>query len=182
MTFIAIICMLNWGWSASGGMISGIIWEFFKGKKMNKFFFLYLIIVAGCLMMEKHFTIFKLVQLVPGLLFGIANSIIFEFKEASKYTITHQFIFFISICLPMVFPTTKIIVPTLYQLVLMIIAGLSVYFTVLCTVKLMQKERVSIVMAIFSGIFILATSSYLGLTDFIGAMLILIGIILVVKK
>ena len=174
--------MLNWGWSGSGGIISGMIWEWFKGKKMSKFFFLYLMIVGGCLMMEKHFTILKLVELVPGLLLGVANSIIFKFKDESTYTITHQFIFFISICLPMAFPTAKIIVPTLSQWALMIVAGILVYFTVLCTVKLMQKERVSIVMAIFSGIFVLATSSYWGSTDFVGAMLILMGIILVVKR
>ena len=82
----------------------------------------------------------------------------------------------------MLFPTTHIIVPNLYQWGVMIITGVSVYFTVLCTVKLMQKERVSIVLTLFSSIFVLATSSYWGTTDFIGAALILLGILFVIKK
>ncbi len=64
----------------------------------------------------------------------------------------------------------------------MAVTGLTIYFTVLCTVKLMQNERVSIVMAIFSGIFVLGSSSFWGTTDFIGAILILLGIVFVVKK
>jgi hypothetical protein len=82
----------------------------------------------------------------------------------------------------MVFPTATIVVPNLYQWGIMAVTGLTIYFTVLCTVKLMQNERVSIVMAILSGIFVLASSSYWGTTDFIGAILILLGIVFVVKK
>lgn len=56
------------------------------------------------------------------------------------------------------------------------------YFTVIWTVKLIQRERVSIVMSVMSGIIMLGTTSYFTSTDFVGATLILIGIIFILKK
>jgi hypothetical protein len=82
----------------------------------------------------------------------------------------------------MLFPTTHIIVPNLLQWGVMLVTGFSMYFTVLCTVKLMQKERASVVMAVFSGVVMIATSSYWGTMDFIGATLIFLGIVFTVKK
>lgn len=46
----------------------------------------------------------------------------------------------------------------------------------------MQAERVSIVMAVVSGIIMMGTSSYLGPLDFIGATVITVGVIFVIKK
>ena len=64
----------------------------------------------------------------------------------------------------------------------MLVTGISIYFTVLCTLKLMQSERVSIVMAVYSGIIMIGTSTYFGAIDFVGAALILLGIIFIVKN
>jgi hypothetical protein len=80
LTFVAILCSLSWGWSGTGGLISAFVWELLKGKKFTKFSILYLMIAIGCLMMEKHFTVLKIVHLIPGILFGVANSIIFDLK------------------------------------------------------------------------------------------------------
>ena len=163
-------------------MIFAMFWEKVRGNKMGSFKYLYALIIIGELMMEKHFTVIKLVEFIPGILFGIANSIVFQLKESSTYTLSHQFMFLTSICIPMFFPATHIVVPTLLQWGVMLVTGLSIYLTVLYTVKLMQRERVSIVMAVFSGIVTIGTSHYFGSGDFVGAALILLGIILIVKK
>ena len=80
LTFVAILCSLSWGWSGTGGLISAFVWELLKGKNFKKIFFLYLMMEIGCLMIEKHFAVVKLVQLIPGVLFGVANSIVFDLK------------------------------------------------------------------------------------------------------
>lgn len=82
----------------------------------------------------------------------------------------------------MFLPLNHLQVPNLYQWIVMIIMGVSMLLTVLLTVKLMQGERVSIVMAVMSGIIMLGTSSYTGSMDFIGCIIILLGVILVIKK
>jgi len=84
--------------------------------------------------------------------------------------------------MPMFFPATHTIVPNLWQWIVMIVTGLSMYFTILCTVKLMQKQRVSIVMSVVSGIVMIGTSSYFGMIDFVGATLIFLGIVFIIKK
>jgi hypothetical protein len=107
---------------------------------------------------------------------------LFTLKESSTYAMTHQFVFLTSICIPMFFPASHLVVPTLLQWGIMIVTGVSMLFTIVLTVKLMQSERVSIVMGVMSGIMMVGTSSYLGTFDFIGAAIILVGIALVIKK
>ena len=55
-------------------------------------------------------------------------------------------------------------------------------FTIILTVKLMQSERVSIVMAIMSGMIMLGTSPYVRTVDYIGAGVVFVGVALTVKK
>lgn len=112
----------------------------------------------------------------------MVNSILFTLKDSSMYAITHQFVFLSSICIPMFFPASHLVVPTLIQWAVMILTGVSMLFTILLTVKLMQGERVSIVMAVVSGIIMMSTSSYFGPLDFIGATVIAVGVIFVIKK
>jgi drug/metabolite transporter (DMT)-like permease len=94
----------------------------------------------------------------------------------------HQFVFLSSICIPMFFPASHLVVPSLFQWIIMIVTGFTMLATVILTVKLMQSERVSVVMGVMSGIIMLGTSSYLGFFDFAGAIVILVGIALVIKK
>lgn len=124
----------------------------------------------------------KLVEFIPGILFGMVNSILFTLKDSSTYAITHQFVFLSSVCIPMFFPASQLIVPSLLQWAVMILTGVSMMFTILLTVKLMQGERVSIVMAVMSGLIMLGTSSYFRMVDFVGAGVIFVGVALTVKK
>jgi hypothetical protein len=82
----------------------------------------------------------------------------------------------------MFFPASHLIVPSLLQWAIMIVTGVSMLFTILLTVKLMQAERVSIVMAVMSGLIMLGTSSYSRMVDFIGGGIIVMGVALTAKK
>jgi len=182
LALAGILCSIMWGWNGSGGMIFAIAWEQTRGNKMGTFGYLYAIIIIGSLLMETNYTYMKLVEFIPGILFGMVNSILFTLKESSTYAITHQFVFLSSICIPMFFPASHLIVPSLLQWGIMIITGISMLFTILLTVKVMQNERVSIVMAVMSGIIMIGTSSYVRMVDFIGAGIVFVGVALTVKK
>lgn len=173
---------MTWGWNGSGGMIFAIIWEQIRGNKLGSFGYIYAIIIIGSLLMETNYTYMKLVEFIPGILFGMVNSILFTLKDSSTYAITHQFVFLSSVCIPMFFPASQLIVPSLLQWAVMILTGVSMMFTILLTVKLMQGERVSIVMAVMSGLIMLGTSSYVRMVDFVGAGVIFVGVALTVKK
>ena len=107
---------------------------------------------------------------------------LYTLKESSVYAITHQFIFLASIFIPMFFPASKVIVPALWQWLVMIACGFSVLLTIVLTVRLMQTERVSLVMAVMSGLLMIGTSSYLHIWDIIGCILVVVGIGIIIKK
>ena len=171
-----------YGWNGSGGIIFAILWEQTRGNKMGTFGYLYAVIIIGSLMMEKKYTLMKLVEFIPGVMFGMASSMLFTLKESNTYAITHQFVFLSSVCLPMFFPASYLVVPSITQWIIMIISGFSMLFTIILTVKLMQSERVSIVMGVMSGVIMVGTSVYFGMLDVIGAVLIGLGIVFIVKK
>lgn len=105
---------------------------------MGTFGYMYAIIIIGSLLMETNYTYMKLIEFIPGILFGMVNSILFTLKDSSTYAITHQFVFLSSICIPMFFPASKLIVPSLLQWAVMLVTGFSMLFTILLAVKLMQ--------------------------------------------
>jgi len=55
-------------------------------------------------------------------------------------------------------------------------------YTIAATIRLMQQARVSVVMGVFSGLMMVGTSAYTGTIDYIGLILIAIGVILLVKQ
>jgi hypothetical protein len=124
----------------------------------------------------------KIIEFIPGIMFGWVNSYLFTLKDSSTYAITHQFVFLSSICIPMFFPASHLVVPSLMQWGVMVVSGVTMLFTILLIVKLMQSERVSIVMAVVSGIMMIGTSSYVRTVDFVGGAIILAGLGLVIKK
>ncbi len=83
----------------------------------------------------------------------------------------------------MFFPASQLIVPNVFQWLVMIVTGLSLLFTIVLLIKLMQYERVSIVVASISGIVLVGTSHYTGgFIDFVGAFMIISGLIWMIKK
>lgn len=132
--------------------------------------------------MENNYSMSKLWEFLPGLLFGYVNSEIFKLKDSNPYTIAHQFIFLCSIGFPIFFPAAKLVVPSLLQWAVMIASGALLLVTVVIIIKLMQLTRVSVVMGVLSGLLIMGTSSYVNGADYLGFVLIATGVIMVIKK
>jgi len=74
------------------------------------------------------------------------------------------------------------VVPNLIQWGVMIICGFVMIYTIAATIRLMQQARVSVVMGVFSGLMMVGTSAYTGTIDYIGLILIAMGVILLVKQ
>lgn len=110
------------------------------------------------------------------------NSTLFTLQESSFYAIGHQFLLLSAIVLPMLFPAFHIIVPSIWQWLLMLICGVTVLITTMMTIKLMQSERVSVVMGVMSGILMIGTFSFENKLDYLGVAIILIGIGIIIKK
>ena len=60
--------------------------------------------------------------------------------------------------------------------------GFLLLLTMLMTIKLMQSARVSVVMGITSGLLMMGTASYILWMDYVGLLLIGVGILMIIKK
>lgn len=82
----------------------------------------------------------------------------------------------------MMFPGSHIISPSFFQYIIVVFLGVTFLATVISLIILMQNEKVAIVMGILSGILMVGTSHFHNNIDFIGALLILFGCGLLIKK
>lgn len=64
----------------------------------------------------------------------------------------------------------------------MILSGFVLLVAIVLTIKLMQMARVSVVMAVTSGVFMITMSSIASGLDYFGALCIVLGIGLLIKK
>lgn len=60
-------------------------------------------------------------------------------------------------------------------------ASFLIYFNLLLIIKLMQTQRVSIVLGIMSGIIIIGTSSFVSVSDYVAFMAIALSILVLLK-
>jgi hypothetical protein len=70
---------------------------------------------------------------------------------------------------------------TPFNAVVLTLSSLLMLLTLTATVKLMQSGRVSVVTGVLSGVLMLASSSYIGLVDYLSCLLIVGGIGLLIK-
>lgn len=179
---VAVIFSLIWGWNGSAGILFAMGWEWVRGNRMGFYGYMLLIIIAGSLLMEEYYKPAKLLEFVPGLLFGYVNTVLSTLRESSGYAIGHQFLFLGAVVLPMLFPGFHVIVPSIWQWLVMGVCGLTLLVTIMLTIKLMQTERVSVVMGVMSGLVMIGTSAFGKYIDWVGAVLILVGVTILVKK
>lgn len=182
ISLTGLLLSMHFGWNGSGGILFALYWEAAKGSKIGIYGVFFGLIIAGSLLMENNYSMSKLWEFLPGLLFGYVNSEIFKLKDSNPYTIAHQFIFLCSIGFPIFFPAAKLVVPSLLQWAVMIASGLLVLATVVIIIKLMQLTRVSVVMGVLSGLMIVGTSSYVSGVDYLGFALIAAGVAMIIKK
>ena len=139
-------------------------------------------IILGSIILENNYSYSKLVEFLPGMMLGYVNSELFKLKDSNTYAIAHQFIFLCSIGFPIFFPASMLIVPSMLQWVVMMGCGFLLLLTMLMTIKLMQSARVSVVMGITSGLLMMGTASYILWMDYVGLLLIGVGILMIIKK
>ena len=82
----------------------------------------------------------------------------------------------VAIVIPMLFPAFHVIVPNIWQWILMIVCGVTILLTTVLTIRLMQTERVSVVMGVMSGLMMIGTSDFSSTSDYIGTVVILVGV------
>jgi hypothetical protein len=182
LSLAAILSSLYIGWNGSGGILFAIYWEQTKGSKMGMLGIYFAAVIVGSVLMEKNYTESKLLELVPGLLFGYINSEIYKLKSSNYYSIAHQFVFLCSVGLPVFLPSSKMIVPSIFQWIVMVVCGFLMLFTVVATIRLMQMARVSVVMGVMSGLLMVGTTVYTGTLDYVGLLLIAVGVVMLVKQ
>lgn len=149
---------------------------------MGIYKYFYLSIIVGLIILENNNTLVKLAEFIPGILFGFINTEIAKLKISNPYAIAHQMVFFCSMLLPVFFAASNMIVPTLLQWGVLVVGGFVMLFTILVGIKLMQEGRVSVVMAVTSGIIMMGTTAYTSSIDIVGLVLIIAGIVMVIKK
>ena len=98
------------------------------------------------------------------------------------YAIAHQFLLLTAVTLPIFFPISHIIVPTIFQWAFMLISGVTILFTTVLTIKLFQTETTSIVMAVTSTILMIGLCPFNDAFDIVGAVLAIVGVIVILKK
>lgn len=79
------------------------------------------------------------------------------------------------------FPVMEIKTISLWQYIVLIILGMSIYFNLLLIIKLMQSQRASMVMGVTSGIIIISATNFVGVSDYVACLTIILGILLLLK-
>lgn len=180
--YASIVFSIFVGWNGTGGILFAIVWESVRGGKMGIYKYFYLSIIIGLIILENEYTLKKVAEFLPGILLGFINTEIAKLKESNPYAIAHQVVFFCTMLLPVFFAAAGLIVPSITQWVVLVIGGFVMLFTILAGIKLMQNGRVSVVMAVASGIVMMGTSAYINNLDIFAGLLILGGVAMLVKK
>ena len=169
LAFFTIIASVQWGWNNSGAILVAVGWELLRGNRMGVLGYGFLAAIVGSLMLEKNYSMTKLLEFIPGVTLGFITSTLYTLRESSPYSILHEFLLITTVFLPVCFPMQTIVKPSLLQWGVMILGGLVAIPTGLLIIRMMQKERVSISMTVFCSILMLLTSQYDGMLTFFGA-------------
>jgi hypothetical protein len=79
------------------------------------------------------------------------------------------------------YPFVKVVTLTAWQFIILLALGFSMYFNLLLMVKLMQSQRVSMVMGVTSGIIIMSATSFITVSDYIACLTIVLSILVLLK-
>lgn len=77
---VGVIISMIWGWNGSGGILFAMGWESIRGNRMGFYGYMLIIIIAGSLLMEENFKWKKLIEFIPGVLFGSINASLFTLR------------------------------------------------------------------------------------------------------
>lgn len=110
-------------------------------------------------MMEQTNSLDKLIFFIPSLIFAYNVDLVHtNLAKNSTYAIINQVSLFLMVASACEFPLFTLTPISLWTYVILTGCGFLVYFTMLLLIKQIQTTRVSLALAIMSGIIIIGTS------------------------
>ena len=79
------------------------------------------------------------------------------------------------------YPFIKVVTLSTWQYIILLGLGFSMYFNLLLIVKLIQSQRVSMVMGVTSGIIIMSATSFVTVSDYVACLTIVLSILVLLK-
>jgi hypothetical protein len=74
LSVAGILLSIHYGWNGSGGILFAIYWEMTRGLKMGIYGIFFGLVIVGSLILEHNYSVSKLWEFLPGMLFGYVNS------------------------------------------------------------------------------------------------------------
>jgi hypothetical protein len=68
-----------------------------------------------------------------------------------------------------------------WKYIILIVLSFSVYFNLLLIIKLMQSQRVSMVMGVMSGIVIISATEFNSVNDYVACLTIILSVLVLLK-
>ena len=68
-----------------------------------------------------------------------------------------------------------------WQYIILLMLGLSSYFNLLLLIKLFQTQNTSMAIAVTTGILIISTTSFTGISDYVACLTIILSILVLIK-
>lgn len=180
LTSIGLCFCLTYGWNASGGMIFAIVWESLAGRQGCFYLIIFGAIIGGSITMEWTSPEYAL-RLAPSILFGIVAVLLRGLPTNSPYAICNQISLFMMCTTVWLYPFMPVSPLSTWQWIVVIILGFSCYFNLLIVIKLLQTQNTSMAMAVTTGILIISTTSFTGVTDYVACLTIILSILVLIK-
>lgn len=177
---IATYFCLNYGWNASGGMIFAIVWESLAGRQGCFYLIIFGAIIAGSITMEWTSPEYA-VRLAPSILFGMVASLLRGLPTNSPYAICNQLSLFLMTTASWLYPFLEVQPLNAWQYLIVLILGFSGYFNMLLIIKLMQTQSTSMAIGVTTGILIISTTSFVGVSNYIACLTIILSILVLIK-
>lgn len=161
-------------------MIFAIVWESLAGRQGCFYLIIFGAIIGGSITMEWTSPEYAL-RLAPSILFGIVAVLLRGLPTNSPYAICNQISLFMMCTTVWLYPFMPVSPLSTWQWIVVIILGFSCYFNLLIVIKLLQTQNTSMAMAVTTGILIISTTSFTGVTDYVACLTIILSILVLIK-
>ena len=118
---------------------------------------------------------------MSSVLFGIAEYLIHSLRKSNPYVIVNQISLTALVGSILLYGVMEIKSVSIWLYIVLTLLGFSVYFNLLLFVKLMQTERVSMVMGVTSSIILIFVTQFITIYDYYAALGIVLSILVLLK-
>lgn len=161
-------------------MIFAIIWETLAGRQGCFYLIIFGAIVGGSITMEWTSPAYAL-RLAPSIIFGIVASLLRGLPTNNPYVICNQISLFLLTTSAWLYPFMEVSPLNPWQYLVLLFLGFSCYFNMLLIIKLMQTQSTSIAIGVTTGILIISTTSFVGVSNYIACLTIILSILVLIK-